>query len=83
MTNGPSIQVLSLENNPDTGSGDARYIFSGEIFSFSAQNIQRPSNFLFQIARGSGGILSECPFSLKKHTSVKDFFRKDHFKVSL
>jgi hypothetical protein len=43
----------------------------------------RPSNFLFQTARGLGATLNKCPFSSKKHTSLKDFFRKDHFKVSL
>jgi hypothetical protein len=29
---------------------------------------------LFQTARGLGATLSECPFSSKKCTSLKDFF---------
>ena len=33
--------------------------------------IQRPSNSLFQIARGSGATLSECTFSSKKRTSPR------------
>ena len=36
---------------------------------------------MFQIARGSGAILSECPFSSKKRTSPKDFLNADHFKT--
>ena len=36
----------------------------------------RPSNFLFQIARGSGATLSECTFFFKKaHITQKDFFK--------
>ena len=38
---------------------------------FKQHKDSRPSNFLFQIARGSGATLSECTFSLKKHTSPK------------
>ena len=36
--------------------------------AFSPLNISdsRPSNFLFQIARGSGATLSECTFFFKK-----------------
>ena len=40
-----------------------------------------PSNFLFQIARGLGATLSECPFSSKKRMSPKDFLNVDHFKT--
>ena len=36
---------------------------------------------MFQIARGSGATLSECPFSSKKRTSPKDFLNADHFKT--
>ena len=43
----------------------------------------RPSNSLFQIARGSGATLSECTFFFKKaHVTKKDFFKTDHFKAS-
>jgi hypothetical protein len=31
---------------------------------------------LFQTARGSGATLSDCTFSLKKRTSLKDFFQE-------
>ena len=41
----------------------------------------RPSNFLFQIARGSGATLSECTFSSKKCTSPKDLLNADNFKT--
>jgi hypothetical protein len=43
---------------------------------FLAWKIQDPLIFLFQIARGSRATLSECPFSLEKCTSLKDFFQK-------
>ena len=34
-----------------------------------------PSNFLFQIARGSRATLSECTFSSKSAHHSKDFFK--------
>jgi len=48
---------------------------------FKQHKGSRPSNFLFQIARGSGATLSECTFSSKKRTSPKDFLNADHFKT--
>ena len=48
---------------------------------FKQHKGSRPSNFLFQIARGSGATLSECTFSSKKRTSPKDFLNVDHFKT--
>jgi hypothetical protein len=59
------------------------HILRRDFFQLFGSKFSRPSNFLFQTARGTRAILSECPFSLKKHTSLKDFFKKDHFKVSL
>jgi len=37
----------------------------------------RPSNFLFQIARGSGATLSECTFFKKAHVTRKTSSRQD------
>jgi hypothetical protein len=71
------------KKNPDIDSGTAGYISSEEIYQFFVSEFSRPSNFLFQTARDSGATLSECPFSPKKCTSLKDLFKKDHFKVSL
>ena len=43
----------------------------------------RPSNFLFQIARGSEATLSECTFFFEKNARHQgDFFKTDHFKTS-
>ena len=39
--------------------------------NFQTTQDSRPSNFLFQIARGSGATLRECTFSSKKRTSPK------------
>jgi hypothetical protein len=75
-TNGPPVRVLSIQKNPDKGSRAIGYVSSGKIFSFFNSKNSRPSNFLFQIARGSGAILSECPFSLKKRTSLKNYLEK-------
>jgi hypothetical protein len=50
----------------------AGYISSDEIFNFSNNKNSRPSNFLFQIARGSG----------KSAHHSKDFFKTDYFKAS-
>ena len=46
------------------------YISSEEVFSSLNNSDSRPSNFLLQIARGSGATLSECTFSSKKCTSL-------------
>ena len=56
------IRVLPEQNNPDICSGAAK----GEVYSSIEQLRSRPSNFLFQIARGSGATLSECTFFFKK-----------------
>jgi hypothetical protein len=56
--------------------GAAGYISSGKIFSFFSFEDSRPSKFLFQTARGSGATLSECTFSIKKRTSIKEFFQE-------
>jgi hypothetical protein len=45
MTNGPSIQVLSEQKNPDIGSAAVGYISSGNIFIFFNSEDSRPSNF--------------------------------------
>jgi hypothetical protein len=71
----PSIRVLE-QKNQDTCSGAAWYISLEEFFSFSNDQNPRPSNFLSQIARGSGATLSECPFSLKKRTSLRGFLQE-------
>ena len=44
---------------------------TGKVFNSSNNPESRPSNFLFQIARGSGATLSECTFSSKNRTSQK------------
>ena len=71
MTKDPLSEFFFSKKNSDICSGAAGYISSEEIFSFSNDNDSRPSNFLFQIARGSGATLSECTFSLKERTSLK------------
>ena len=59
------------------------YISSEEVFSSLNNSDSRPSNFLFQIARGSGATLSECTFFFKKRARhQEDFFKIDHFKTS-
>jgi hypothetical protein len=47
------------------------YISSEEFFNFFNDQSPRPSNLLFQIVRGAGTILNECPFSSKKRTSLR------------
>ena len=47
------------------------YISSEEVFSSFNNSDSRPSNFLFQIARGSGATLSECTFFKKAHITKK------------
>jgi hypothetical protein len=62
MTKDPITEFFLYKKNPDICSGAAGYISSDEIFSFSNDKNSRPSNFLFQIARGSGATLSKCDF---------------------
>jgi hypothetical protein len=50
------------------------HILRRDIQFFSSKD-SRSSNFLLQIARGSGAILSECTFSLKKHIT-QGFFQE-------
>jgi hypothetical protein len=64
------------KKNPDIGLGVAGYIPSGEIFQFFSLEFLRPSNFLFQIARGSGATLSECLFLWKCAHHSRIFSRK-------
>jgi hypothetical protein len=71
MTKDPLSEFLTIKKNLKRCSGAAGYIASKEIFSFLNNQNSRPSIFLFQIARGSGATLSECPFSSKKRTSLK------------
>jgi hypothetical protein len=55
----------------DEGSRVAGYIFLEDVFKFFVKILQRrPSNSLFQIARGSGATLSECTF-IKKCTPLR------------
>ena len=55
-----------------------------ERFSVLLNNSDsRPSNSLFQIARGSGATLSECTFFLEKSARhQEDFYKTNHFKDS-
>ena len=56
---------------------------TGEVFSSLNNLDSRPSNSLFQIARGSRATLSECTFPSKKHTSLRRVLQdKNHFKAS-
>jgi hypothetical protein len=55
MTKDPISEFFLNKKNPDIYVGAAGYIYSDEIFSFSNDKNSRPSNFLFQIARGLGG----------------------------
>jgi hypothetical protein len=70
------LSEFFLKKEPGIGSGATGYISLGEIFQFFISEFSRPFNFLFQIARGSGATLRECPFSPKKHTSLEDFFQE-------
>ena len=67
-------KLLGWWHNSSLGDYFRRQIFKQHKGS-------RPSNFLFQIARGSGATLSECTFSPKKRTSPKDFLNADYFKT--
>jgi hypothetical protein len=83
MIKDPLSEFLTLKKNSERCSGAAGYISSEEIFSFFNNQNSRLSNFLFQIARGSGATLSECPFFFKKaHITRKTSSRQDHFKAS-
>ena len=82
MTKDPISEFFLNQKNPNICSGATGYISSEEIFSFSNDNDSRPSNFLFQIARGSGATLSECTFSSKERTTLKRLSRQDHSKAS-
>jgi hypothetical protein len=62
MTKDPISEFFFNKKNPDICSGPAEYISSEDIFSFSNNKNSRPSDFLFQIARGSGATLTECVF---------------------
>ena len=73
----PCIQVLPEQNNPDIclGLQQERYIV------LLNNSDPRPSNFLFQIARGLGATLSECTFSFKKaHVTKRTTSRQQFFK---
>jgi hypothetical protein len=85
MTKDHITELFLYKKNLDICSGAAGYISSDEMFSFSNDKNSRPSNFLFQIARGSGATLNECAFSSKKkaHVTQKTSLRQDHFKASL
>ena len=77
MTKDPISEFFLNQKNPDISSRAAGYIYSEEIFSFSNDNDSRPSNFLFQIARGSGATLSECTFFFEKaHVTKKTSSRQ-------
>ena len=59
------------------------YISSEEVFSSLNNSDSRPSNFLFQIARGSGATLSECTFFSKKSTHHSEcFFKTDDVRAT-
>jgi hypothetical protein len=49
---------------------------TGEVFSSLNNSDLRPSNSLFQIARGSGATLSECTFFKKGHITQKTSSRQ-------
>jgi hypothetical protein len=84
MTKDPITKFFLNKKNLDICLGAAGYISLDEIFSFSNNKKSRPSNFLFQIARGSGATLSECAFFFEKaHVTQRTSSRKDHFKASL
>ena len=74
------IRVLFESNNPDKCSEVA----TGEDFSSLNKSDSRPSNSLFQTARGSGATLSECTFFSQKkaHVTKKTFSRQNYFKDS-
>jgi hypothetical protein len=72
MTKDPITEFFLYKKNTDICSGAAGYISSDEILSFSNDKNSRPSNFLFQIVRGSGATLSECTFFFEQaHVTQK------------
>ena len=77
MTKDPISEFFLNQKNLNICLGVAGYISSEEIFSFSNDNDSRPSNFLFQIVRGSGATLSECTFSSKERTTLKRLSRQE------
>jgi len=88
MTKDPISEFFLNQKNPNICSGATGYISSEEIFSFSNDNDSRPSNFLFQIARGSGATLSECTFFFEKahvtkKTSSRQTTSRPHDKKNL
>jgi hypothetical protein len=61
---------------PDSSSGAAGYMSSGNVFYFFLGSLQkRPSNFLFQIARGSGAIPVGALFFCKKRTPLENSYK--------
>ena len=72
------IRVLFESKNPDKCSEAT----TGEDFSSSNKSDSRPSNSLFQTARGSGATLSECTFSSKKRTSLERLLQDSNFQTT-
>ena len=54
----------------------ARGLQKERYMVLSNNSDSRPSNFLFQIARGSGATLSECPFFKKAHVTQETSSRQ-------
>jgi hypothetical protein len=80
MTKDPLSKFLTIKKNLERCSGAAGYISSWEMFSFFNNKKSRPSNFLFQIARGSGATLSEWACHSKyffKIGPLQDFTSKE------
>jgi hypothetical protein len=72
----PITDFFLYKKNPNICSGAAGYISSDEILSFFNNKNSRPSNFLFQIVRGSGGYTQWVRFFLRKSAChSKDFFK--------
>ena len=73
------VRVLLESKNPDKCSEAT----IGEDFSSSKKSDSRPSNSLFQTARGSGATLSECTFFFEKaHVTKKTSLGQNYFKES-
>lgn len=77
----PTSEYPNSGKHSETGSGVARYISSRNVFILPRKFAERPSKFLFQIARGSGATLNECTF-LQKCKPLGSS-QKEHFRVSL
>jgi hypothetical protein len=73
----PLSEFLTIKKNPERWSGAAGYISSEEIFGFFNNQKSRPSNFLFQIARGSRATFNtECTFFYEQSAHHSwDFFK--------